>query len=204
MRMQAAALVVMSSLMLLAPSARVAGQPRGAAAPELRGGFSVERLARIDSFFNKLVADGGIAGGVALVLRDGQPVYERAFGYADLPAQRRMTTDAIFRIASQTKAITSVAIVMLAEEGRLGINDEVSRYLPEFRSTTVSTQTDSGRFNLPAPRQITIRDLLTHTSGISYGNRHAAHVSGHPAAQWSGHPAAQWSGRQVSAGLKCS
>jgi CubicO group peptidase (beta-lactamase class C family) len=170
MRTQVAALVVvMSALTLLAPPAPVAAQPRSATAPELHNGFSVERLARIDSFFDDLVAAGGIAGGVALVLRDGQPVYERAFGYADLPAQRRMTTDAIFRIASQTKAITSVAIMMLAEEGRLGINDQVGRYLPEFRSTTVSTQTDSGRFNLPAARQITIRDLLTHTSGISYG-----------------------------------
>ncbi|CAN5772447.1 serine hydrolase domain-containing protein [soil metagenome] len=139
------------------------------ASPVLREGFDVGRLARIDRFFEAQVAEGAVAGGVALVLRDGRTVYERAFGYADAAAQRPMTTDAIFRIASQTKAITTVAILMLAEEGRLGLNDPVSRYIPEFARTTVSTPSDGGRDVVPAVRPITIHHLLTHTSGISYG-----------------------------------
>jgi CubicO group peptidase (beta-lactamase class C family) len=157
---------------------RTASAPHAADAPASRSvaaaaahatGFSPERLARIDSVYMDLVGRGEIAGAVALVLRDGRPVYERAFGWADREAGRRMTADAIFRIASQTKAITSVAILMLAEEGRLSLNDPVSRYIPAFRATTVSVQTDSGRITVPARRQVTIRDLLTHTAGISYG-----------------------------------
>lgn len=174
MRRLAAVLTVLAGpFVLFVPAQPAAGQTPGVTAPEPESGFSAERLARVDGFFDDLVEAGGIAGGVALVLRDGRPVYERAFGYADLPAQRRMTTDAIFRVASQTKAITSVAILMLAEEGRLGINDPVGRYITEFRNTTVSTETDSGRVDLPAARQITIRDLLTHTSGLSYGTGEA-------------------------------
>ncbi len=80
-----------------------------------------------------------------------------------------MTTDALFRIASQTKAITSVAAMMLVEEGKLSLDDPVSRWIPSFAHTTVAEPTDSGRTPVPAKRPITIHDLLTHTSGISYG-----------------------------------
>lgn len=134
-----------------------------------RAGFSVERLARIDSTFERLIESREMAGAVALVLRDGQTVYERAFGWADLASRRPMSTDAIFRIASQTKALTSVAIMMLAEEGRLSLNDRASRFIPSFERTRVAVQTDSGPALVDARRQITIRDLLTHTAGISYG-----------------------------------
>ena len=106
---------------------------------------------------------------VALVLKDGQPVYEKAFGWADREAKRPMTTDAIFRIASQTKALTSVAVMSLVEEGKLSLNDAVSKYIPDFEHTTVASRTDTGRAIVPARRPITIRDLLTHTAGISYG-----------------------------------
>jgi CubicO group peptidase (beta-lactamase class C family) len=112
---------------------------------------------------------GEIAGAVALVLRDGQTVYEGAVGWADREAGRRMTPDAIFRIASQTKALTSVSIMMLVEEGKIALNDPVSRFIPAFERTTVVTRTDTGRAIVPARRRITIRDLLTHTAGISYG-----------------------------------
>ena len=135
----------------------------------VRLGFSVERLARIDSAMQRAVDDGEIAGAVALVLRDGQPVYERAVGWADREAGRRMTPDAIFRIASQTKALTSVAIMQLVEEGRLGLDDPVARHIPAFARTTVAVPTDTGRAIVPAQRPITVRDLLTHTAGISYG-----------------------------------
>ena len=134
-----------------------------------RLGFSVERLARIDSALQRAVDDGEIAGAVALVLRDGQPAYERAVGWADREAERRMTPDALFRIASQTKALTSVAVMQLAEEGRLGLDDPVARFIPAFARTTVAQRTDTGRAIVPARRPITIRDLLTHTAGISYG-----------------------------------
>ena len=140
---------------------------QGALATQL--GFSGARLTRIDSAFQRAVDSGQIAGAVALVLRDGHPVYERAFGWADRESKRRMTTDAIFRIASQTKALTSVAIMSLVEEGKLSLTDPVSRFIPAFEHTTVAIRADTGRAIVPARRGITIHDLLTHTSGISYG-----------------------------------
>ena len=136
-------------------------------APHL--GFAPDRLARIDRYLQQAVDSNRIAGAVALVLRDGQVAYEKAVGWADKEAGRRMTTDAIFRIASQSKALTSVAILSLMEEGRLALGDRVSRYLPSFAKTTVAVKADSGRTLVPAKRAITIRDLLTHTAGISYG-----------------------------------
>jgi CubicO group peptidase (beta-lactamase class C family) len=137
----------------------------------LRSGFSVERLDRIDALLQRYVNENRIAGAVALVLRDGQPVYERAVGSRDKEAGRPMTTDTIFRIASQTKAITSVAVLALVEEGKIGLNDPVSRFIPPFAKTTVAVRGDAGVTMVPAKRAITIRDLLTHTAGISYGTQ---------------------------------
>ena len=128
-----------------------------------------ERVERIDRALQRYVDENRIGGAVALVLRDGQPVYERAVGWSDKEAGRRMTTDTIFRIASQTKAITSTAILSLVEEGKLTLTDPVSRVLPQFAKTTVA----SGGSIVPATRAITIRDLLTHTAGISYGTEPA-------------------------------
>jgi CubicO group peptidase (beta-lactamase class C family) len=136
----------------------------------LRSGFSVQRLERIDALLQRYVDENRVAGAVALVLRDGKPVYERAVGWADKEANRRMTTDTIFRIASQTKAITSVAVLALMEEGLLGLNDPVSRFIPAYAKTTVAVVGENGTVTtVPARRQITLRDLLTHTAGISYG-----------------------------------
>jgi len=129
-----------------------------------------ERLARIDKLFQQYVDESRIGGAVALVLQDGKPVYERAFGWSDKEAGRKMTTDTIFRIASQTKALTSVAILSLMEEGKVGLNDPAGRYIPTFAMTTVAAANDQGAGSaVPARRPITIRDLLTHTAGISYG-----------------------------------
>jgi CubicO group peptidase (beta-lactamase class C family) len=128
-----------------------------------------ERVERIDRALQRYVDENRIGGAVALVLRDGQPVYERAVGWSDKEAGRRMTTDTIFRIASQTKAITSTAILSLVEEGKLTLTDPVSRVIPQFAKTTVA----SGGSIVPAKRAITIRDLLTHTAGISYGTEPA-------------------------------
>ncbi len=132
-------------------------------------GFSTERLARIDALLQRYVDENRIAGAVGLVLRDGRPVYERAVGWSDKEAGRRMTTDAIFRIASQSKALTSVAILQLVEEGRIALSNPVGQFIPGFTKTTVAVKSDAGISIVPATRPITIRDLLTHTAGISYG-----------------------------------
>jgi CubicO group peptidase (beta-lactamase class C family) len=127
--------------------------------------FSVERLRRVDGYLQQQVDSSRIAGAVGLVLRDGKVVYEHAVGYADKESGRRMSTDAMFRIASQTKALTSVAIMMLLEEGKVALGDPVSRFIPAYARTTVMVNGEV----VPAKRRITIRDLLTHTAGISYG-----------------------------------
>jgi CubicO group peptidase (beta-lactamase class C family) len=103
-------------------------------------------------------------------MRDGKVVYSEAVGSRDRESNSPMTTDAIFRIASQTKALVSVGIMILQEEGKLLISDPVSRYLPVFRSTTVAAPRPGGGYDVvPAERQITLRHLLTHTAGIAYG-----------------------------------
>jgi CubicO group peptidase (beta-lactamase class C family) len=128
------------------------------------------RAARIDQFLNRYVEENRIAGAVALVLRDGKPVYQRAVGYSDKEAGRKMTNDTLFRIASQTKAFTSTAVLALVEEGKIGITEPVGDFIPTFKKTTVATRDDSGAITIvPARRAITIADLLTHTAGISYG-----------------------------------
>ena len=156
-------------LVLALPPAPLHAQTAAATKPSIQYGFATDRLARIDQMMQRYVDEGKIAGAVGLVMRDGRIVYERAVGWADKEAGRRMTPDAIFRIASQTKAITSAAILILLEEGRIGLEDPVSRYIPTFSRTTVTSRSDTGRVTVPAKRAITIRDLLTHTAGISYG-----------------------------------
>jgi CubicO group peptidase (beta-lactamase class C family) len=133
----------------------------------LRNGFSVERLQRMDALLDSYISEGRIGGIVALVLRDGQPVYERAVGWRDKEAGQKMTMDTIFRIASQSKALTSVAILALMEEGKLTVNDRAGKWIPSFEKTTVLSPAD--KTTVPAKRPITIRDLLTHTAGINYG-----------------------------------
>jgi CubicO group peptidase (beta-lactamase class C family) len=130
---------------------------------------SAEDVGAIDRRLQAYVDDHQIAGAVALVLRDGRPVYERAVGWSDQEAGRRMTPDAIFRIASHTKAITSVAVLSLVEEGTIGLSDPVSRFMPSFAATTVMVGSGAETEIVPATRPITIRDLLTHTAGVSYG-----------------------------------
>jgi CubicO group peptidase (beta-lactamase class C family) len=134
-------------------------------------GIGAQEPARIDRFLQSYVDSNRIGGAVVLVLRDRRVVYERGVGWADREAKRPMTADAIFRIASESKPITSVAILQLAEAGSLSIDDPVSRWLPTFAQTFVASDApgDSGRTLVPARRPITIRDLITHTAGISYG-----------------------------------
>ncbi len=165
------------SLLVIVLATSVASASQSADAP--RSTFASDRLARIDQALQQYVGEDRVAGIVALVLRDGKPVYERAVGWRDKEGGARMTTDTIFRIASQTKAITSTAILMLMEEGKIGLNDPVSRFVPTFAKTTVAVRNEPGSGPLigtgvsvvPAKRPITVRDLLTHTAGISYGTQ---------------------------------
>ena len=160
-----ALLVVVAALVAMPTSVSVQTRPH--AAPS---GLAPGRIAVIDTGLQRFVDDNRVAGIVALVLQDGKPVYEKAFGWSDKEAGRKMTTDTIFRIASQTKALTSVAIMQLIEEGRLSLNRRAGDFIPTFAATTVATaRKDGGLVTAPALRPITIRDLLTHTAGISYG-----------------------------------
>jgi CubicO group peptidase (beta-lactamase class C family) len=144
---------------------------RNAAASTLTttAGVSTERLARIDTMLQSYVERGLLAGAVALVLRDGRPIYQKAVGWADKESKRQMRMDTLFRIASQTKAITSVAALTLVEEGTLSLSDPVGKYIPSFVKTMVAVREGSETKRVAAKRPITIRDLLTHTAGISYG-----------------------------------
>lgn len=133
-------------------------------------GLSSARLQRLTETFEKYVTDGRLAGSVVMVARRGKVAYFRAFGQRDIEARSPMQADTIFRIASQSKAFTSVGVMILQEEGKLLISDPVSKYLPEFKNTTVAVPKDGGGYDVvKAKRQITIRDLLTQTAGISYG-----------------------------------
>ena len=133
-------------------------------------GFSDVRLERLSELLNSYSEQQRISGGVALVLRDGKAVFFESFGKRDVEADADMPKDAIFRIASQTKAIVSVGVLVLQEEGHLLISDPVSKYLPEFANTKVAVRYDDGGYDVvDSKRQITIRDLLMHTAGIGYG-----------------------------------
>jgi CubicO group peptidase (beta-lactamase class C family) len=138
-----------------------------AAAPS--ASLSADRLKRLDRVLQQYVDREQVAGAVALVLRDGRPVYQRVVGWSDKEAGRKMTADTMFRIASQSKAITSTAVLMLMEEGKIEIAQPVSDFIPSFAKTTVAVRSASGVNIVPAKRAITIQDLLTHTAGISYG-----------------------------------
>ena len=134
-------------------------------------GMSTERLSRIDNLVKEYIDRKWIAGAAVLVARDGKIVYYKGLGYDDIDKKTPMKKDAICRIASQTKAITSVAVMMLYEEGKILLNDPVSNYIPEFKNPRVLDKfnpADTTYTTVPAKRELTIRDLLTHTSGIDY------------------------------------
>lgn len=140
------------------------------AQPEAAG-FSTARLARIDSTFTKWVNAGWMNGAIAFIARDGKIVYLKATGYNNPETKDTFENTDIFRIASQTKAVTSVAAMMLWEEGKFLLDEPVSKYIPAFANATVLDKfnpKDSSYTTVPAKRQVTIRDLLTHTSGIGY------------------------------------
>ncbi|UCE94096.1 MAG: beta-lactamase family protein [Flavobacteriaceae bacterium] len=135
-------------------------------------GMSEERLSFIDDAVMESIEKKEIPGAVALVARKGKIVYYKAFGMADNEAGRSLKKDDIFRIASQTKAITSTAVMMLWEEGKFRLDDPISKYIPEFKDPMVLDsliEKDSSFVATKADKEITIRHLITHTSGIGYG-----------------------------------
>tara|TARA_R110002051_G_scaffold70772_1_gene127488 strand:+ start:52205 stop:53491 length:1287 start_codon:yes stop_codon:yes gene_type:complete len=135
-------------------------------------GMSPERLLKIDAMISSEIANGNIPGAVALIARNGKIVFHKSYGMANSEKNIPLKKDAIFRIASQTKAITSTAVMMLWEEGKFQLDDPISKYIPEFGEGQILdtfNETDSTYTSKVAKNQITIRDLLTHTSGIGYG-----------------------------------
>jgi CubicO group peptidase (beta-lactamase class C family) len=133
--------------------------------------ISTERLGRLRAHLQRYVDEGKLAGAVVMIQQDGKPVFSQAVGWRDKEARDPMREDSIFRIASQTKALTSVAVMMLMEDGKLLLDDPIGKHLPEWENTTVAVATPAGGYEtVPAKRPITIRDLLTHTAGISYGD----------------------------------
>lgn len=135
-------------------------------------GLSPQRLARIDAMAESAIEKGNVPGLVALVSRRGIVVYHKAFGLADVATGRALQKDDIFRIASQTKAVTATAVMMLWEEGLFRLDDPISKFIPEFENPQVLVHFDRDSLDyttVPARSEITIRQLLTHSSGLGYG-----------------------------------
>ena len=149
-------------------------------------GLSSERLQRISQMIQRRIAAGDIAGAVTIVARKGKVAHLSAQGVMDLSTKQPMTAASMFRIASMTKPVVGVAVMMMVEEGKLRLNDPVSRYIPEFRGMKVAVaqpaggqaggaQPGGGRgteprfYTVPAQREITLKDLLTHVSGLGSG-----------------------------------
>jgi len=157
----------------LAFSALAQGLPKASKPEDV--GFSSERLKRVTDAFQSEVDKGAIPGAVVLIARNGKLAYLEAFGFQNRENKEPMKTDAIFRIASMSKPITSVAVMMLVEEGKIQLLDPVSHYLPEFKGVQVGVEklnTTTGNSELigePPRQEMTIQDLLRHTSGLTYG-----------------------------------
>ncbi|MFZ9189287.1 MAG: serine hydrolase domain-containing protein, partial [Algoriphagus sp.] len=135
-------------------------------------GISKDRIAKIDLMLEEAIKTDEIPGLVAMIVKDGKIVYHAAKGFADVGDGKKMEKNSIFRIASQTKAITSTAILMLYEEGKIQLDDPISKYIPEFANPQVLVSfryADSSYTSKPSTKVITIRHLLTHTSGLGYG-----------------------------------
>ena len=132
-------------------------------------GISSERLNRVDDVIRRYIEQKKISGAVTLVARRGRVVHHEARGVMDVESKAPMRTDAIFRMASSTKPVTGVAILMLIEEGKVGLTDPVSKFIPEFKGMKVAVEKDGEVELVAAEREVTIRDLLTHTSGLASG-----------------------------------
>jgi CubicO group peptidase (beta-lactamase class C family) len=138
---------------------------------EQNASVDYKRLSNIDTLVNGYVNRDWIKGAATIVVKDGQVIQYKGYGYSDAATKKPMEANSIFRIASQTKAIVSTGILILYDEGKLALNDPVSKFIPEFAHETVLdslNMSDTTYTTVPAKRDITIKDLLTHTSGIDY------------------------------------
>jgi len=157
-------------LTLAALSLTAASLPTGK--PE-EVGMSSERLQRIQEMIQRHIAAGEMTGASAVVVRKGKVVYQTYQGVMDTETKKPVTADTMFRIASMTKPVTSAAIMMMIEEGKVHLNDPVSRYIPEFKSLKVAVQSGpmaAQFYTMPPVREITVKDLLTHVSGLASGD----------------------------------
>ena len=148
-------------------SAALLAQPLPVSTPE-KEGMSTERLGRLHARFDEMVRDGKRAGAITLVMRNGKVVDWKTYGYRDLEKKLPMEKDTICRIWSMSKVVTSVAVMMLVEEGKVMLADPVSKYIPEFKEMKVITGgLAESPLTTPA-RPVTVKHLLTHTSGLTY------------------------------------
>lgn len=172
MKNRIAFLFILFSVILQAQTQSIkSSSPLSEASPTDEG-MSPERLERIDLMLDQAVGKNNIPGAVALIARNGKVIFHKAYGMANNETGKAMEKNTIFRIASQTKAITSTAVMMLWEEGKFRLDDPISMYIPDFGKAEILdsfNERDSTYTTKPAENQITIRHLLTHTSGLGYG-----------------------------------
>src|SRR5258706_15086197 len=173
-RMSMLCLIRRISFLLLAGAAvLVQAGPLPEASPE-EVGMSTERVGRVSAAMQKAVDSGELPGAVVLIARDGQLVYAKSFGWQDREKKIPMSNDSIFRLYSMTKPVVSVAAMILVEEGKLGLQEPVSKFIPEFKDMKVGVESKDAEGKpvltlVDAKRQITVQDLLRHTSGLTYG-----------------------------------
>jgi CubicO group peptidase (beta-lactamase class C family) len=183
-------LAMKCSFILALLAVQVAAEPLPKTKPE-EVGMSSERLQRISQMLQRRIDAKEMAGAVAIVARKGKVVHLSAQGVMDLESKQPMTPATMFRIASMTKPVTSLAIMMMIEEGKVRLNDPVSRYIPEFKGLKVAVALPGGRgggggappaqaggrggaptpefYTVPPQREVTVKDLLTHVSGLGSG-----------------------------------
>ncbi|RRQ49694.1 class A beta-lactamase-related serine hydrolase [Maribacter algicola] len=172
MKQLAKLFLVLLSIQLTAQTSSIKNSPVLTEGNPSEQGMSSERLDRIDLMLSNEVSKGNLPGAVALIARNGKIVFHKAYGMDNSESEKAMEKNAIFRIASQTKAITATAVMMLWEEGKFKLDDPISKYIPQFEAAQILesfNEADSTYTTKPAENQITIRDLITHTSGIGYG-----------------------------------
>ena len=179
--------LIIAVCLLVASAAEISARELPTTRPD-RVGLSSERLERLSGQMSKAVADGVMIGGLGMIARNGKVAYSQTWGLSDREAGTPMTMDTIFRIYSMSKPITSVAVMMLYEEGRFFLNDPVAKYIPELANLEVAVSTADGSTSIVSDgtssrtigegdeskegmtrkprRQPTIRDLLRHTAGL--------------------------------------
>src|SRR6185436_3171257 len=160
---------IIASVILLFIS--IAGQSQVIQTNTKNNNVDYNRLARIDGLVNEYISKNWLTGAVSIVIKDNQVIQFKGYGYADVATKKPMKNDAIFRIMSQTKAITSVGVMILYEQGKLLLDQPISDFIPEFKNPVVLDKfndADTTYTTIPAKSEITIRQLLTHTSGLDY------------------------------------